>query len=39
MPIKPIIADTLKKVVGVLHTHPDLIPFVKTDGQTNGHYL
>ena len=29
IPIKPINADTLKKFVGVLHTHPDLTPFVK----------
>ena len=29
IPMKPIIADTLKNFVGVLHTHADLIPFIK----------
>ena len=29
IPMKPIIADTLKNFVGVLHTHADLTPFIK----------
>ena len=35
IPMKPMIADTLKNCVGVLQTHPDLISLVKIFKEIN----